>query len=61
MEGYEVDKGMEVAWTVKEGWWGKRNNERLGQGLDQEEGWKREWGAVKVSISTREKKSGFGG
>ncbi|KAL7413322.1 hypothetical protein BDY24DRAFT_441567 [Mrakia frigida] len=58
VEGYEVEKGMEVAWTVKEGWWGKRNNERLGQGLDQEEGWKREWGAVKGTMDFTSEWSG---
>jgi len=42
---------MEVALTVKEGWWGKENNERLGSGVvDLVRGREREWGAIKVSF-----------
>lgn len=46
VDGFDVEKGMDVALTVKEGWWGKKNNDRLG--VDEREGRDREWGAVKV-------------
>lgn len=51
VQGYEGEgKGMEVALTVKEGWWGKENNDRMGTGVDLVRGREREWGAVKVRL-----------